>query len=117
MANGFYHKDIIHSLHDNFVKWVSTRLDHDLINTSIRWEFPDKPFEHSAVYNEGSKEIKAIYTKFIIKGLEIPINFMEDYKGNLTIMVNNKFSYLVKPEEGISPGLLKSLAKSIKDVL
>jgi len=116
MANGFYHKDIIHSLRDNFVKWVNKKLDPDL-GSIIRWEFPDKPFENSTVSGEGSKEIKVIYTKFLIKGLEIPINFMEDYEGNLTIMVNNKFSYLVKPKEGISSGLLKSLAKSIEDAI
>jgi len=116
MGNGFYHKDLIDTLGKNFVKefnkYISTSLQK-----SVSWKFPDRDFEHAYTSGLGPTQVKVIDTEFVIERRRIPISFMEDFKGNLTVMVNHSSIYVVKPMEGVSKNLLKALANAIKDAI
>jgi hypothetical protein len=116
MANGFLHKEIILSLHKHFVKEFIKHVD-PVLQKGISWNFPDISFSHAYTSGLGDKQVKIINTDFIVGKKKIPIDFIEDYKGNLTVVVNGKSVYLLKPMEGLSTGFIKTLAVSIRGAL
>jgi hypothetical protein len=116
VSNGFYHKDIILSLRKHFVKEF-VRYVAPVLQNSISWEFPDLDFSHAYTSGLGDKQVKIINTEFIIGKKKVPIDFIEDYQGNLTVVVNSKSVYLLKPMEGLSTDFIKTLAKSIRGAL
>jgi len=116
MANGFNHKDLINTLQKNFIKLFKKYISPSL-QDSISWVFPDEDFEHAYASGSGHDQVINKRTVFAIASRKIHVDFIEDYMGNLTIMVDNRIVYVVKPMEGVSKDLLKALANSIKDMI
>lgn len=52
-------------------------------------------------------------TKLFVESKSIPIAFIENVEGVLTIEVNEKIIYTVKPKEGMSMDLLDALSLAI----
>ena len=112
MAISFNHKDIILSLKKNFIPHFKK---YTPIEAS--WTFPDDNFGSTHISGSKKNENLILSTTFMIKSKEIPIKFIEDDEGTLTIMVAKKPVYVMKPKERMSQKLIITLAKSIKDVL
>jgi hypothetical protein len=65
----------------------------------------------------GDNEIIVLLTEIIIGSKSIPIKFIENATGALTIEVNEKSVYTIKPKGRVSQSLIIAFTNSIAEEL
>ncbi|MDR2952866.1 MAG: hypothetical protein LBU82_06465 [Treponema sp.] len=109
MAIKFNHKALILMLRDEFPKYLEKS------SVKIEWGkgFAKNDFRDSFISGKGNDEKLVLLTEIIINAKNLPVSFIEDKTGALTIEINGKTVFTVKPKGRISQNLLKAFTNSI----
>ena len=110
MAIKFLHKDKILALRDGFPKYFKK-----YTSLKVEWEkdFAENIFRREYTTGTGKTEKLILPTKIYIDSKGIPVSFIENAEGELTIEVNKKMVYTIKSKGGISQTLIDAFTKSI----
>jgi hypothetical protein len=110
VAIKFNHKNDILSLKDKYPK-----LFEAYTSTKIEWEkdFAENNLKCTLITGSGKDEKLVLATKILIESKSIPVRFIEDAAGALTIEVNGKIVYTIKPMGRISQSFLDAFTDSI----
>ena len=110
MAIKFNHQKEILVLRDEFPKyfWKYT-------STKIEWGkgFAENDFRDAYISGTEKDEKLVLSTEILIGTKRLPVTFIEDIAGALSIEINRKVIYTVKSKGGISQGLLEAFTHSI----
>jgi len=110
VAINFNHKREILAIRDGFPKYF-LKYGH----TKIEWEsdFADNDFRNAYTTGTGKDEKLILSTEIMVKSKGIQVKFIEDAKGALTININRKMVYTIKPQGRISQRLLEAFTCAI----
>ena len=110
MGIKFNHKREILALKEGFPKYF-----RKYVSTKVEWEkdFAENNFRDAYISGKGKDEKLVLSTEILIDSKGLPVKFVEDMAGELTIEINGKTVYTIKPSGRISQGLLKAFTKSI----
>jgi len=110
MAIKFTHKEGILALKKWFPKYYGK-----YTTAKVKWDadFAKNDFENAFISGKGKNEKLTLQTKLSVESKSIPIVFIENAEGVLTIEVNGKIIYTVKSKEGISNNLLDALSLAV----
>jgi hypothetical protein len=114
MAIKFNHRREILALRDGFPKYFEA-----YTSKKVKWEtsFAENDFRDAYIFGKGQDERLVLSTKILIGSKSLPVTFKEDTGGELTIEINGKMIYTIKPNGRISQGLLDAFTFSIKEYL
>jgi hypothetical protein len=115
MAIKFNHKGEILALRDGFPKYCEA---HN-IGAKIEWGkgFAENAFRDAYALGMRDNEKLFLLTEIIIGTKSIPITFIENATGALTIEVNGKTIYTIKPKGRVSQSLIIAFTNSIAEEL
>jgi hypothetical protein len=114
MAIKFNHKREILALRDGFPKYFEA-----YTSRKVKWEssFAENDFRDAYISGKGKNEKLVLSTKIFVDAKRLPVIFKEDLAGELTIEINGKMIYTIKPSGRISQRLLDAFTLSIKEYL
>jgi hypothetical protein len=110
VAIKFNHKREILAIRDGFPKYYKA-----YASAKIEWEgdFAENDFRSAYTTGKGKDEKLVLSTKILVESKSIPITFIEDAEGALTIKINEEKVYTIKPRGRISQSLLTAFTSSI----
>jgi hypothetical protein len=110
VAIKFNHKREILALKDGFSKYYGA-----YASAKVEWEtnFAENNFRDAYTTGTGKNEKLVLSTEIIVDSKSIPVMFIENAEGALTIEVNKKAVYTIKPRGRISQSLLDAFTLSI----
>jgi len=101
MAIKFNHKREILALRDGFPKYMEA-----YTSIKVNWGsgFAENDFRDAYISGKGKNEKLVLSTKILVDAKSLPVTFKEDTEGELTIEINGKMVYTIKPSGRISQG-------------
>jgi hypothetical protein len=110
MGIKFNHKREILALKEGFPRYFRR-----YVSTKVEWgkDFAENNFRDAYISGKEKNEKLVLSTEIIIDTKSLPIKFVEDMAGELTIEINGKTVYTIKPGGRISQGLLRAFTKAI----
>ena len=110
MAIKFNHKEEILALKKWFPMYYGK-----YTTAKVKWDadFAKNDFGKVNISGKGKDEKLTLQTKLFVESKSIPIVFIENAEGVLTIEVNGEIIYTVKSKEQMSKALLDALSLAV----
>jgi len=110
VAIEFNHKREILAIREGFPRYYMAKT---LVKVEWGADFAENAFRSASISGTGKSEKLVLSTKLQIDTKDIPVTFIENAEGALTIEVNKKMVYTIKPKGRISQKLLEAFTCSI----